>query len=173
MRFVLIFLFSIISALTVYSQEGEKKLIHDNAFTTGLGYTFVPAGSEEGSHEEEGVFVPTIGIDFHRRIKESKWLWGVMLDYELSRYLVIKKDLERENALLIVPGFGYHVFRHSIFFIGAGVEFERHRNLSVIRLGIEQGFHLSEKIKLSPAFCYDYKEGYDTFAVSVGIILAF
>ena len=162
-----------ISFVTTFAQEGKSKLIHSKAITIGAGYTYVPKGADLNSNETEGVWVPTISLDYNSRIGDGEWVWGLMFDYEMDHYLVFKKELERENAIIIVPGVGYHIIRHSLLFVGAGIEFEHHKNLPVLRLGLEQGIHISEKFKLSPAVCYDFKKEYDTFAVSLGAVLAF
>jgi len=47
------------------------------------------------------------------------------------------------------------------------MEFENHENLGIIRLGGEYVFKLPKNWVISPGFFFDFKEGTDTWSLSV------
>ncbi|NOX46003.1 MAG: hypothetical protein GXO89_03380 [Chlorobi bacterium] len=49
------------------------------------------------------------------------------------------------------------------------MEFERPRNLGGIRVGTEYAFKLKKEWVISPGFFFDFKEGIDTWSLSVAI----
>ena len=154
----------------VFAQEEPKEtqIEPKNIALFTFGYTHIPKGSELDSEDANGFFVPAIGLDYIRRVSH-KWRVGVMLDYELDHYLVVEKELERENAFIVVAGVGYNPIKHLFIFSGGGIEIEGNANLFVFRFGAEYGFHLKKQWVIAPAFFFDLKEGYDTYAISLGV----
>ncbi len=57
--------------------------------------------------------------------------------------------------------------RHIIFFAGGGIELEQHHNLGIMRLGGEYLIKLKKDWVISPGFFFDFKEGIDTWSLSV------
>jgi hypothetical protein len=47
------------------------------------------------------------------------------------------------------------------------MEFEQHHNLGVMRVGTESAFKLKKEWVISPGFFFDFKEGIDTWSLSV------
>ena len=158
---VLILMF--LSSFT-FAQEEEKEPKH--IITAALGYTFIPSGAPSGSHEEEGAFVPSIGLDYFYRLG-SKWEIGIMSDLELGEYVLIQKELNRENAFLLAAVASYSLTKSLNVFAGGGMEFEKHHNLGVIRLGTEYAFKLKKGWVLAPGLLFDFKEGTDTWSLSI------
>jgi len=152
-----------------YAQEEEEDAGLKSNVIISFGYTHVPSGSDElNASEAGGLWVPSIGIDYMRRISE-KWGVGIMLDYELDHYLIVEKELERENVFIAVAGIAFEPIPHLLLFTGAGIELEHNENLFVYRLGAEYGVHLNHRWLIAPAFFFDWKEGYDTYALSLGL----
>ena len=164
---LLILSFSSIEAFA-QEQHGEESQELKNGVILTFGYTHIPMGTELNSPEAEGFFVPTFGLDYVREISH-KWDVGIMLDYELDHYLIAEKELERENAFIIIARAGYNLIDHLSILAGAGIEIEGHKNLFVFRLGAEYGIHFSKHWMIAPAFFFDWKEGYDTYALSLGV----
>lgn len=171
---LIIFLF--ISS-SVYSQHEDTLhaehhgLEYYNSFYTTLGYTYV-RGGEHIENEVKGVFVPAIGFDYFRKLNH-KWSVGVTIDWELADYVIITKDLNRSKALLLVGGASYEFTKHFGGFLGAGIEIEKHKNLAILRAGLEFPFEIGKRFLLKPEFIFDFKEGYDTYTTSIAFGIRF
>ena len=173
-RVLLGFMFSVVTTFC-YAQhqdsdkksEGEHETKYKIAFTVGA--THIPAAFEHG-HEEEALFVPTLGLDFFYHIK-GHWSLGLMADLELGDYLVDfgRENLNRENALILTLMAGYEVKPHWEVLVGGGIEIESHKNLAVLRVGTEYEFPLANHWNIAPAFFYDFKEEFNTWALAIGI----
>ena len=162
--FVLIGVFSLNGFTQEEAVEQEKK----NLITVAFGYTYIPNGAALDAHEADGVFIPSIGLDYFRRINPH-WEIGIMADFEFGEYIVFDKNLNRENAILFAAMANYNLTKHFSFLAGGGMELERHKNLAIIRVGSEYVFRLKKEWLITPGFFYDFKEGFDTWALSVGI----
>jgi len=146
------------------AQETEEETKH--LITGALGYTFIPSGSSHDS-QEEGAFVPSLGLDYFYSIN-SKWEIGIMTDLELGEYLILKKELNRENAFLIAAIASYSLTKHLNISAGGGIEFEKHHNLGVLRIGTEYTINLKKGWLIAPGLFFDFKEGIDTWSLSLG-----
>ena len=151
-------------AIAQEQEEEEPK----SAFAVSFGYSHVPAGSALGATETEGVFVPSIGIDYGILIAK-KWEVGVMIDFELDHYLIFNKELERDKALIIVAGGGYNPIAHLVIITGAGIELEKNENLFVYRLGVNYSIRLNRFWALVPSTNFDYKQHYISYVLSIGL----
>lgn len=139
-----------------------------NFITLTVGYTFVPNGEELTNSDKVGILVPSIGLDYGRRLNNS-WAIGIMTDLELANYLVINKDLQRDRAFIIIVNGIYNLTYNWKLVGGMGVELERHKNLFVIRLGTDYDIRLKNGWGIAPGFFYDFKESYDTWCFSIAI----
>ncbi|MGB5318923.1 hypothetical protein, partial [Eudoraea sp.] len=61
----------------------------------------------------------------------------------------------------IVPGWG--------IVAGPGMEFEKNKNLFIVRIGTEYEFELGNDWGISPSLNYDFKEQYSTWDFSIGL----
>ncbi len=164
-KIVFFFLVTILS-INTFAQENEQE--KKNLLSVALGYTYIPNESEVHIEEATAVFIPTFGLDYFRRLS-SHFEIGLMADVELGEYLIIDKDLHRENAFLLVAMLNYNLTKHINILGGGGMEFEKNKNLGVVRLGAEYVFKLKKEWVILPGFFYDFKEGTDTWALSIGI----
>ena len=57
-----------------------------NIFMLSFGYTYIPKGSALHHHETDGIFIPSVGVDYKRRLSE-KWALSLFTDWELDHYL--------------------------------------------------------------------------------------
>jgi len=158
--------------LNTHAQEelgeaSEKGRIHKLALV--FGYTHIPAAIEEGIKTKE-VFVPTIGIDYFVQFAKG-WKIGAVVDLELNTYQVDfnREQLTRENALVTGLLFGYEFANRWSFLLGPGVEFEKNKNIFIIRASAEYEFELENGWGLFPSFNYDFKKHYSTYAINIGI----
>ncbi len=147
----------------------HEDLEHTYKIALAFGYNHIPAGFEEGN-EEESVFVPSIGLDFFYSLNH-KFTLGMVADLELAEYLVDfnREDLVRERALIWALIGTYEVLPHWKLLLGGGIEFEKHKNLGVVRLGTEYEIELSKGWDLGPSLFFDIKEHFNVWALSVAI----
>ena len=155
-----------------YSQENEDEddqegKYHKVALT--LGVTHIPSAFEEGM-QSKSVFVPTIGVDYFYHFKE-RWSIGAILDFELANYVVDfgREELKREKAVVTGIMVGYEFAENWGLAVGPGVEFEKNKNLFVLRASLEHEFELNSHWGLFPSFSFDYKEEYSTWSINIGI----
>jgi hypothetical protein len=167
---ILVLMIVFMSYSRIYAQE-EDSTHHEekHLIALSLGYTYIPEGGEAHHAEATGVFVPSIGLDYFFRIHQ-RWEIGMMADAELGEYVIVHKELNRENAFVVVGAGAFKITNHWNVIGGAGIEIEKNENLAVLRLGTDYSFSLGKGWILAPGFFYDMKEGYDTwsFAIALG-----
>lgn len=154
------------------TEEHVFKNERKNIVMLSFGYSYVPEGAALDENQSDGIFVPSIGIDYKRRISE-KWALALFTDLELDHYLIIDKDFERERAFIAVLGANYEIAEGLGSFAGAGAEFEKNESLWILRLGIEYGFNLGKNWVMVPSIFCDWKEQYTTFSSSIGVSYKF
>lgn len=160
---------ALLSMLGLQAQESEAR----NFIIASFGYTYIPGGAAlEEEVVEDGFFVPTIGFDYVREVSE-RWMLGLMVDVELGQYLVLEKNLERENATLFVFTGKYEFLEHWGLIGGGGLEVDSHNSLAIFRFGLERHFELENGWEIGIPFVLDYKRGYDTWALSVALAKKF
>ena len=150
-------------------EENESETMESRHFISlSFGYTYIPGAAELGEVEANGFFVPSIGIDYFYRIA-PRWEIGTMMDVELDHYLVVDKDLERENAFIAAVVGLYKLNPHLSLFAGGGIEIEHHGNLAVLRIGVDSPIQLGRAWVFAPTLIFDFKEGYDTWSLAISI----
>lgn len=157
---------TIIATISIAQESENKEFKHLVVLATG--YTFIPKATSIGGTEPNGVFVPSIGMDYFYKLS-PKFEIGTMIDLELGDYLIFEKDLSREKAFLVLAVGSYRLFPNVNVFTGAGIELEKHEHLGVFRLGAEYTFRLNNDWVIGPGFFYDIKKGYDTWCLSIGL----
>jgi hypothetical protein len=70
-----------------------------NILTATLGYTYIPQGAVLEAEEADGVFMPSLGLDYFRRI-HPRWEVGIMTDLDFGEYVIFEKELSRKNVLV-------------------------------------------------------------------------
>jgi len=70
----LLFLFIGSFASSGFAQESGYEQEKKNLITVALGYTYLPKGAAPDAHEADGVFTPSIGLEYFRRV--HSW-WGI------------------------------------------------------------------------------------------------
>ncbi len=171
-----IILFGLTMCLTMtgYAQEEDKEAngkIHKIALV--LGYTHIPSAYIDG-HSRSSVNAPTIGFDYFIQFSE-KWKIGIVTDLEFEKYIVDfnEEELEREKALVTGVLVGYEFAKRWSILMGPGVEFEKNKNLFILRSSLEYEFELGNNWGLAPVFNYDFKKEYSTYSLGIAIGKAF
>lgn len=158
----LLSLFSTFKAIAQENEEEEKK----HLISVSLGYAYIHKGASEGSESADGVLVPSLGLNYFYELS-PKWEIGLMTDFEFGSYIIFEKDLKRENAFIAAAVASYSLTKSWRFLAGGGIEFEKEKNLGIVRLGTEYNFNLKNNWLISPEILYDIKEGFDTWSFSV------
>lgn len=174
---IIIFFIFLISTIPALAQEemeeqqeteesGQEKR-HSLAFV--FGFTHIPKATKDGK-VEEAVFVPTIGLDYFYEFSD-KWFVGGAFDMELGIYEVDIEDdeISREIAVVLGALVGYEVIPGWAVLAGPGIEFEKNKNLFVLRFGTEYTFELGNDWGLHPSFTYDFKKDYSAYALGIGL----
>jgi len=166
--FLLAFLLSIVD---VTAQEGERKA-GKNTLSLSFGYAYVQEGTSAGGTEAEGIFVPSLGINYFR--SASKYAkFGIMTDFEFGEYLVFNQDIERENVFIVVAVASYEFQEHFTLLGGIGREFDNNQQVPIVRVGASFPFELKKGWSIEPEFLFDFKEGYNVYTFGVGFGLNF
>ncbi len=172
---IAILLLALFLAIGSYAQENEEKANEEKVHKVALvfGYTYIPGALEDGK-QSESVYAPTIGLDYFFRFSE-KWKIGAVMDLEFATYRIEfeSDELERENALVTGILIGYEVVDRWSVLLGPGVEFEKNKNLFILRASSEYEFELGNNWGLFPSFNYDFKKEYSTWSINVGISKSF
>jgi len=170
-KFILsILIISLLVVNNIFAQnENAEHLVAGKHLITGaIGYSYIPKGASKDASEAEGVFVPSIGMDYFYSIA-PKWEIGIMVDIEFGEYFIFEKDLNRENAFIVTAIGVYSLTNNLSLFAGGGIELEKHHNLAVFRVGTEYAFKFENGWLLAPGLFYDIKEGYDTWAIQLSV----
>jgi hypothetical protein len=135
--------------------------------SAGFGYTYVPKGVDE-STEEEGIFVPTLSVEYFYKFSH-KWSAGLMVDFELSQYVIPFLDdfVERHNTLIIGAVGLYEPIVNWGIYAGGGIEIEKHHNFAVLKIGTDDEFQIGKKWDISRSLTFDYKEEYTSWSLMV------
>lgn len=170
-KFILLFLFIIAQrsfAQEAAGNEESEGMENRHFISLSFGYTYVREGGSLESTEAEGIFVPSIGLDYFYRLK-PRWEIGTMMDVELDHYLVVNKELERETAFIATVVGLYKICPYLSIYAGGGIEIEHHQNLAVFRAGIDSPIPIGRGWVLAPTLIFDFKEGYDTWSLAIAI----
>ena len=98
-----------------------------------------------------------------------RWELGISAELELANYIILDRDLNRHNALLIIAFALYEIAPRWGLFFGAGWEFEQHEHLFVLRLGVTYGIPLGKDFDISPFFVWDHKVKLNSIGLGLSI----
>lgn len=146
-------------------EEEEEKF----AISFNPSLTYVAKGAEVDNLNEEGHFVPGIGLDFIYTLNKN-WEIIAVIDWELESYVIPREnELKREKALILAALFAHKIGDRFSIVAGGGIELEKNENLGVVRLAAEYKIPLNNKWFIPLAAVLDIKEGYDSRTLSLGI----
>lgn len=140
-----------------------------------IGHTHIPSGESEG--EKKLFSVPSWGLDYNFQINR-KWALGLHSDFITETFTVIdfegNQEFERERPLTMTLVGIYKPHERWSFLAGAGKEFAKEENLSLLRLGIERGWEIENDWEVFATIQYDLKFGvYDSWMIGVGFSKGF
>lgn len=157
---------------TTSHESSEPHSFHHgrNFLLVEYGYTHIAEAIHHDETEvKEGHWVSSFGLDYFRLLSE-KWRVGIKLDYELGHYIIPKKDnLKRENVFIVTPVAGFTFLPKWGLYAGPGIEIEESKNLFIFKLGTEYAIELGKGWEIPLGAFVDFKEGYNTYAITAGI----
>lgn len=141
------------------------------------GFTHVPSAFyEHETHEEStGKWVPTLGLEYGYSFSKR---WGLFLlgDVELDKYYIKTSEhdeLERNNVVILAAAARYKLTKRIAIFAGPGYEWEFQSKHSVsffvFKTGIAYDVEIENGWELAPAFSFDFKEQYSSYAFGIAI----
>jgi len=172
MKFLIILLVIVCFSLNIsFSQEKEHEGKNRIGFVAEG--TFIPEGTstdhcEDCEGESKGIVVPTIGLEYARTLSHD-WEVGFTAELELDHYIILDKDLERNNALILVGFCSYRLVNNWFLVGGAGMEYEEHKILAVLRLGTFYEVEIGKGWDIAPTFTFDHKIDLNSFALGISI----
>ena len=97
------------------------------------------------------------------------------MDIELGKYVVEfqGENLKREAAIVTGLVVGYRILKGWSIFTGPGVEFEKNKNLFILRASTDYEFELGKNWGLAPVFSYDFKKEFGTYSLGIGLSKSF
>ncbi len=145
--------------------KSEQVRFYRHTLSVGGGITFIRLAGQLGTTQASGIFVPSLNMDYFVHLN-PKWELGLMGGYELIHYMIIDSQLERDKALHLALVGKYNFTPHLGAFLGGGMEFEKHDNRILFRLGAEYSIDLKGKWELLPRLYLDLKENYNTWSLT-------
>ena len=122
---------------------------------------------------KSGFNIPTIGIDYSRQLNSFLSI-AALADFELGSHIIEHDnngdihEVERERALLLMPGLSFRVVKGLTLFAGYGVEIEKTESLGLLRLGAGYKMKLkSERWLVEPYFYWERTKLFNALAYGV------
>ena len=139
---VVFFLLLLASAMDISAQLDRTG---KNTLTIGTGRT-------RNFLEETGI--RAFGGDYLRQIGNSKWEWGIQLDFDFE------KDLSQLEGISTAAIAAYSITPYWPFFAGGGIKTEVHGAAPFLRLGTEYAFFFTPTSPwfFSPGIFCDFAE---------------
>ena len=160
------------------NQEHEAEHVKENTehhefkswrIGVGMGQSYLPAGNH--STDKVGILViPTVGLDiqywFNPRI-------GLALknEFEIISYVINtdnESEINREYPIISVLAAIYNIKKGPSFYLGAGIEYEKHENFFIVKAGIEYEFELGKHWDVTPEFYY-FNKDFDFGGIGISI----
>jgi len=143
----------------------DDEALAKHKFGITFGYTHIPEGAEDEGGDQ-GVWVFTGGIDYKYRFREP-WSVSAVAEIEFGEYLIVDKELGRDNAAIVAGLVVLELFPRWEIFSGVGVEFEKSKNLAVFRVGTEYEFAFGRAWGIAPAAFADITQEYTSYSIAV------
>lgn len=163
----------------VQAQEAVQHNTHESsdvhsikgARITGIiGYSLINNSFIPESNDV--LIVPTLGLNFDYYLTE-KWGLGIHSDIVLQQFKAEThnghEEIIRENPIGLCATGLYKPHERWAVLMGYGVEFEKHENLQLIRMGCEYGIPLPKHWEVALSLEFDYKiNSYGSLMFGIG-----
>ncbi|OZV69952.1 hypothetical protein CA834_04860 [Winogradskyella aurantia] len=158
-----------------FSQKPETETKASNKHSIGafISHTYINQGRIDG--ELKRLSAPSLGLNYNY-IFNDKWSFGLHNDIIIESFIVESANseeefIERELPFSTILVGTYKITESLGVAAGAGVEWEKNANFTVVRLGVEYGLEL-EKESLEVLFVFNYDvlvNAYNSFNFGIGI----
>jgi hypothetical protein len=146
---------------------------HGNGFhklTGAMAFAFIDNSfSDQGN---EILVVPALGLIYDYFLNR-KWGFGIHSDILLQQFVAEahrdKKEIVRDNPVAVTGILTYKPHHRWAIMGGYGIEFEKQKNLQLIRIGGEYGIELPKEWELGFSLEFDFKpDAYGSLLFGVG-----
>lgn len=167
-NYLLLFML-LITFCSVAQHEKKEKCKHFR-ISPVISHTYIPTATSVGT---ETIIIPSIGLDLEYWFSH-KYGVGLHNDLELLNYEIEKPshelEVEREYPIVITLDGLAKVYKDLVVVFGAGIEFEKSKNLFIVRTGLEYEIEFGHHWDLAPTFFYDYRKNeFGTWSMGIGI----
>ena len=157
-------------SFTNSSAQEEKEDCKHFRISPVLSHTYIPTATSNGTRT---MIAPSIGLDLEYWFSH-KFGIGLHNDLELLNFEIEKPGhqitLEREYPIVVTIDALAKVYKGLVIVAGTGVEFEKNKDLFIIRGGLEYEIEFAECWDLAPTFFYDYRHNeFGTWSFGIGI----
>lgn len=136
------------------SQKHQAPVLHHD-IDVYFGSSHIPKGSLDNSNAK--LITPNLGINYKYWFDEH-FAIGLYTNVVTLNYVINSdshQDLERTFPVTMTAVGVFRFWKRMSFFAGPGVEFDKSKNLFVIRLGLDYAFNLSNDWHITPRFIFD------------------
>lgn len=146
-------------------QEESHKVKYHNAVAFFFGNTII---------KPSGFNLPTVGIEYIREINHFLGV-GIMAEVEHGSHIIqvnehdgTTTEVDRDQAILVIPAVFARVYKGLIVSAGYGVEFEAKENLALFKLSLEYKLYMSnERFIVLPTVSWDHTHRFNGFVYGV------
>jgi hypothetical protein len=145
-----------------------------------LSHTQISQGIQANG-DRKWLALPSIGINYNYKFS-PKWAIGLHNDIVTEDYAVEEhlrsgggnKVLERAFPVASAVVASFKPGKHFSYMLGTGGEFAHTGSFFLVRVGIEYGYHITDKWELNANLVNDIKiNAYNSFAYGIGITKVF
>lgn len=125
----------------------------------GIGISLLPAGNHD-SDPVSVLAIPTLGLDFQYWFN-PKFGLALKNEFEIVTYVLQDEnssELEREYPLISVLVGMYKIHNGPSFYLGGGIEYEKHKNFFIVKAGAEYELEIGNHWDVTPEIYYFNKD---------------
>ena len=159
--------------LTSAAQSTEEKTESNTRWRAVLmmANSHIPKASEGGQVVE---VIPTWGLDLDYRVN-PQWSFSLQTDIKVQSFEVEENgaQLSRSFPITVAMVSHYYLPKHWSFMLGPGYEFERTKNIFLVKAGLEYGIELTERFEIGITAIYENRwEIYDGYTFGASFIFS-
>ena len=172
------------------SQETEHNelVVHENehfkkhAISFVISHTHLKTGVKDNSGDSY-LALPSFAINYNYNFNE-KWALGWHNDVIIEEFVVSDsgshqsddevKTIDRDKPVSSAIMLTYKPYKHLALLAGGGMEFSKHEDFAVIRIGVEAPFHIPNNWEIFGSFLFDINiNAYNSISFGMGIAKLF
>lgn len=154
------------SLLAQHEEEAKHHDAHgmkgNHRLTAGLGHAHLSEGKEEAGGRTKWLICGSWSLGYDYWLTD-KWAVGLQTEMILESFIIESSDkelIERNYPWSVVPVAIFKPGKKIGFIAGAGYEFAGNKNIALLRLGLEAGWHLPNNWEAGVELTWDDKFNY-------------